>query len=505
VLTPNLNNFAIRTQKYIETMSSAKDIFENFKGLYRDLTQYQKVLHSVTGPSDNPNHYDNFIPSPFVHQYRKGAWYHHFSEKMPVTSVNDKSITFTANSRPHGLMHTDFCFQLPHIIFKEGYEGRWTHNIGSNAITTGTCLFNSVEIQTLTHIYFDFHTQTFTSADQHDSFQIDLGNIPSLTSFQKVLPRHTTSYTIPWFFSKNDATFFRLLYCSFLDKLSFNVEYKSALSDLLQIRNIETGELVPPSKFHNKLYVIEGSCPEKDNPFIGKPSMWGKYLYLSDVECNYHSCPPIEEAPRNVFDIDHVIVYESDEKKNLNYKARSDNLPPVLITKDKINSAYPAYIVYAAARNVKAYEQKYYSNYSTNANDHLEGYSPIDDVTLSPKTDLFLVKNIPSWRMERSDARRQFIRAPFEPGYIGWCGGVKANDPLIIPGHIWKEGQVKLNLKDTNPYHLANKLVNHDIDAEYQLIVVLVCSRRLTFTKYSRTEEERALPQSNASITIASE
>jgi hypothetical protein len=489
-------------------MSTQKDNVDVFKCLYNSLTGYQKSLHIASGPTGDPNHYDNQIPTPFVTQFRKGVWYLLFDEKLLPTLVSDNTYSFSTNMKPHGLLRTDISFQLPHIVFKDGHVGRWTHNVGSNAVASVVCEYNSSAIQKLTHIYFDFHTQTFTSSDQHDSYQTDLGNLPTLTHFQKVLPRHNTSYTIPWFFSKDDSTFFRLCYCSFMDRLNFIVIYRETLSKLLQIKQLTDddkdntdfeaakGTLIPHDNFTSDLYRIEGRVPKEADPPMPKPSMYGKYLYLSDVECQYNICPPIDEGPRNIFDIDEVIVFESDEKINLDYK----KLEKVLIKKENISSKHPAYIVYAGARNETAYSQNYYSNYSTNSHNHLLGYSPIEDVSISPQSEMNVVKDIPGWRMERSNARNQFVRAPFEAGYIGWSGGVKAKNNFIIPGNVWEKGSVKLNLKDTNPYHIKDNLAEHEPDTKYQLVVVLVCNRRLIFTKHPTTDAERGRPDTAAII-----
>ena len=417
-------------------------------------------------------------------------------------------MVFTANMKPHGLMRTDISFQLPHIVFKEGYEGRWTHNIGSNVIETISCQYNTNDLQKLTHIYFDFHTQTFTSANEHQSHQTDLGNLPTLTSFQKVLPRHNTSYTIPWFFSKDDASFFRLFFCSFMDRLTFNVVYRETLSKLLQVRKLGSmasdshsseskgDELVSHEAFTSDLFVIEGRTPKDADPPMPKPTMWGKYLFLSDDECRYNVCPPVEEGPRNIFDIDEIIVLESDEKPTIDYT----KMEKVLVKKENISTKHPAYIVYAGARNETAYSQKYYSNYSTNSRNHLEGYSPIEDYTISPQAEMHLVKELPGWRGERSNARHQFVRAPFEAGYVSWCGGVKANSHFIIPGNVWDKGSIKLNLRDTNPYHIKDNLAPHEPDNKYQLVIVLVCNRRLTFSKYPQNDLERTRPDTAAIV-----
>ena len=487
-------------------MSTQKDYVEVFKSLYDGLTSYQKVLHTASGPTDNPEHYDNQIPTPFNKQFSKGVWYFLFDEKLAISTTSDNVAKFTTNMKPHGLLRTNICFQLPHISFKEGHVGRWTHNVGSNAVASVSCKYNEAPIQTLTHIYFDFHTQTFTSSDQHDSYQADLGNLPTLTRFQKVLPRHNTSYSIPWFFSKDDSSFFRLCYCSFMDRLEFEVTYRDTLSKLLQIKQLsdnsnmdfETagGELVPHNNFTSDLYLIEGRTPKEMDPPMPKPSMWGKYIYLTDVECQYNICPPKDEGPRNIFDIDEILVFESDEKYKLNYMKQDNN--KVLAKKESISSKYPAYIVYAGIRNDTAYSQNYYSNYSTNSRDHLLGYSPVEDVTITPQSEMNVVKNVPGWKMERCNARDQFVRAPFEPGYIAWCGGVKAKSISIIPGNVWEKGSVKVNIRDTNPYHIQGNLGEHEPDTEYQLVVVLVCNRRLTFTRHPTTDVERGRPDTAA-------
>ena len=75
-------------------MSTSKESLEIFKTLYKGLTPYQKSLHTTNGPTDDPHHYDNQMPTPFNIQYRKGVWYFLFDEKLAPTLVSDNTYGF---------------------------------------------------------------------------------------------------------------------------------------------------------------------------------------------------------------------------------------------------------------------------------------------------------------------------------------------------------------------------------------------------------------------------
>jgi hypothetical protein len=173
---------------------------KDFNECKNSLTEFQKGIHNPGDTSLGINHPENKISTPFLNVPTKTTYFHHFKEKLPANlDVLTSKVIYTANSKYHGLSYVNLDQMLPYIKLKEGYEGRWIENIGSNIFKIGTVELNNQIIQTIDQTFNDFNLETMIIKDV--SYDKDLGNTSLLQNWSRETPSDITSFTIPWFYS----------------------------------------------------------------------------------------------------------------------------------------------------------------------------------------------------------------------------------------------------------------------------------------------------------------
>lgn len=464
-----------------------QDHHNTFETLKEKLTAYQRSLHFPEDEKENPDYPGNIIYTPFYAQYRKSTWYLHFPEKLGmITGSSEKHISYSVNHRPHGLLYTDLYQRLPSVIAEEGYEIKWTHNIGSNIAESITLEFNDDHLQSLDYIAIDMCFQSMLPEHKKKALPQLLGNIGILTEWNTALPSFTTIFPLPWFYAKNHASFFPLFYCGFLDRVVHRVNLRHYISELLLVRDAKTKM---PVKVSNKtIKLVDGSPPrDGEKMALPYPQMWGEYLYLTPLECDYNRCivlPKDGKSARpnmnkNVLYIEDVICIDS---KN----------PVALTTKypeEIVNTRFPVHAIGLVAQNKTAVDNKYYSNYSTNAENHFAGWSPICHTSFHHGNG-YLFKELPSAHTERGHAWHHYPSVPSEPGFNFWSLGVDPCDSSSPPPAIvLNNSRVEIKLDDTNPY-IALGMDEASAD-KYNIRLRLFINKRLTFKSFPLSDDKR--------------
>lgn len=418
-------------------------ISQEFDECQKNLTDFQKTLYAPGDPKLGVNHQQNKIYTPFYKSHSKISWSHHFSEKLPCSNIEIKSeMIFSANMKYHGLLYTTFDQELPSIRLKDGYTGRWVKNVGSKIINLGELRFNSQPLQTIDEMYNDYYIQCM--ADQ--SYDQDIGNIPSLQNWSQELPPYTTSFNLPWFYAERCSSYFPLLFCGYQDQLTHHYNLKRKISEIFEVKRND--EIVPfDSESIETVGSISGSSITS-NLLLPIPEMWGEYMLKADYECEHNRCEAISQIG-NTMIINDMISMDYEYQREKNFDDIKKNV----------------HTFFWSAKHVNSPDYSY------------RGDNPIRSTSIHTGK-LSIVDNIGSDKTSYKHPQKHFPRIPQDIGYNVWTCGMKAKDTYPIPGNtITSNGKVIINLKENS----------HDFIIKMRLIY----HKKLTFVSFPDSEEKR--------------
>lgn len=463
------------------TQIHPRNTFDNLKA---SLSDFQKTLHLPADTRKGKDDPGNLVYTVFFCQYRKATWYFHFPEQMESAANDDTCFTFKAKPQPHGLLFSDLCQRLPTIVCQDGYEARWTHNVGSNVMIEGIFMHNDVPLQHIDYVYNDMHGQCMIPEDQRKARAINIGNLAYLQNWSDELAPHDASFTMPWFYSSDFSSYFPLYLCGFLDRIDHRLTLRRMVNDLLLVRRAGTNTHV--SVDSKSIKSIDGKAPTGDALKLPMPTVWGEYLYLSDGECDYNrQCFAAAEKKdvqsHNILYIDDIIPCDEDNPVALGNT--------VMVKTE--SSGYPVHAFGWVAQNADAKEAKYYSNYSTNALDHASGWSPIAYSSLSLGSNGKVYEKLPSFRTERVHTPRHYPCMPEEPGYNFWALGAKAKDHNPKPGVVIKNGSLTVRLADMNPMIHLHRRRESPCGSNFYVRLRMTYTKRVVFSKFPPTEKDR--------------
>lgn len=447
----------------LQKMEDHKTVFRRLKENV-EKSSYQKDLHFSED--------DTAIRTHFLNIKRKETWSYRSNIKLDCQGdiSNPEVISYKVRSIPfHGLVYTALVQNLPHITAKEGYEICWCPNIGSNIVRECVFKVNDVEWQRLNSEYFDdYHGKICTDPDLDE----DLGNVSVLQDWGSEVPAYTTTFWIPWFYSLHTSKMFPLYFCGKEDNILHELHLRRNISQLLMIRNAETQEIVPFDESYIRVSHSSGGSGVTNPLQLAVPEMRGEYVFMSDMECEHNRCEESQaKFATQVFDIDNVKVFESDNIHTMNttVNIKIKDVP------------FPVHTIHWKAINLDAKKNNYLSNYTTNAENHSCGGNPIKWVTLSTPNGI-IFKNQEFYIGEKLVTKKNFKKRPKVAGYGGWTNAANAADPLYPkPGIKLDESELTFRLENTD-FPNTNT---------YKVNVQLVYTYRITIKDYPRNETER--------------
>jgi hypothetical protein len=437
-------------------MEDHKTIFRRLKDQV-DKSSYQKDLHF-----GNENE-ETSIRTQFLNMKRKETWSYRTNLKMDCVGdiSNPNFITYKVRVLPfHALRYTIAIQQLPSITAKPGYEISWCPNIGSNIIQNTCFKVNDVEWQSLNSEYFDDY---ISKIDTSSDLDWELGNIPELQNWNTSLPSYTTLFKIPWFYSSHTTKSFPLFKCGKEDNIVIESKLRRNLSELLRVRDVATQKEVGFDESY-----ITVSSPS----ILPVPEFRSDYVQMSDMECEHNRCDESKNKYSNhIYDIDNVKMVESDNIHVLNttVNIKIKDMP------------FPVHTIHWKAVNLDAKNNNYLSNYSTSAEEHTLGGSPIKWISLSTPNGI-IFKNQDAYIGEKIIPKMHFNKVPKYPGYGCWTNATDACDVLYPKSGI--------NLNDSE---LTFRLENNDFPSgcNFRIVIQLVYTYRITIKDYPKTEAER--------------
>ncbi len=439
-------------------MEDHKTVFKRLKDLV-EKSSYQKDLHF----SDESKEEETLIRTHFLNIKRRETWAYRCNLKLDCNGdiSNPSNISYRVRTLPyHGLIYTILVQKLPVVKAAPGFEIRWCPNVGSNIVKQAEFQVNDYVWQTLDSVYFDNYHSKICTTDK-ETLHRDLGNTEELQSWGSELPAATTFFRIPWFYSSHSSKMFPLYYCGKEDRIEHILTLRRNLKDLIMIRSVDTGEMIP----------FDEACISSTTFELQAPEMRGDYVMMSDMECEHNRCNE-SRYNNDVFDIDNVRSIVSDN-------VVSNNSTTSIKIKDM---PFPVHTIHWNAENVDASNYNYLSNYSTCIENHKEGQNPIKCVSLTcPQGILF--KNLESYVSDRIIPSNHFNKVPEFPGYGTWTNATYGADPLYPkPGIKLDEGELTFRVEDSE---------NLESKTKYRLHARVVHTYRVTFKDYPKNEAER--------------
>lgn len=437
-------------------MEDHKTVFNRLKTLV-EKSQYQRDLHFSEDKEE-----ETLIRTHFLNIKRRETWSYQNNLKLECSGdiSNPSRIFYKVRTVPyHGLLYTVLIQRLPAIKAAKGFEIRWCPNIGSNVVKNADFQVNDTVWQSLDSSYFDdYHAKI--SNEPKEVLAKNLGNTPDLQEWSSELPASMTFFRIPWFYSLHTSKMFPLYYCGKEDRIEHILTLRRSLRELIMIRSISTGEMIP----------FDEACLNVQSLELPAPEMRGEYVMMSDMECEHNRCSS-SKYHTEVFDIDNVksIVTDNPIRANTSVSLKIKDMP------------FPVHTIHWKAENFTASSLNYLSNYSSNPLDHTKGQNPIKTVSLTcPQGILF--KNVESYVSDLIIPSNHFNRIPDHPGYGCWTNAVAAADPLYPkPGIKLDGGELTFRVEDEDPEN-TNK---------YHIQVRVVYTYRVSFKDYPKTESER--------------
>lgn len=179
---------------------------------------------------------------------------------------------------------------LPEIRTRQGYQARWTKNIGHNLIEEAFLQFNDLIINKLTSASIDFWTAFTVSASKRNGYDNMIGNIDPLTDPYRVpgavitvnqsavLPAHPLNVPLPFYFTHETTDSIPQAAAPFND-IRVSIKFRG-LQNLLIIDELATDS--PGNTF------VRNTCATTDLSLIencgtirlGKVEIWAHYAVI---------------------------------------------------------------------------------------------------------------------------------------------------------------------------------------------------------------------------------
>ena len=435
-------------------------------------SKVQTEMHLPTGKKGDINDIKNVLYSAHQRGKQKTLWYQSSWESMTDRNVptNPELVTYKSKIFPYHSLHRSLLSTLtPEIKAKEGYEIRFCDDLFINMIKEFRLSFNDTEIQYGNDKFLSFNLKL---RKDWDTIFREVGNRETLVSWSDTLKSEFISIYLPWCYSKDKSDAFPLNLCGQSDRLEHIIEFNLKLSNLILVREVESGNLL---EFDRSFIEVSGNLES-----IPIPEMEGLYTTLTSKECEYINCIKDEDNGNKEYFSESIYYIEDENETTLGKK--------VHLKIDPKNN-YPVNTIFWGALNVTLSENEKNSVYHFIENDEL--YSPVKTTKIESSVGTVL-ENKSSYKTEKGYSSSQFERIPGVPGFNLWKNSVlQKDDPRkFLPGIKFNSGSLIMTLNE------KTKTSNN----KYLAFCILCHYKKFLFTNYPKTQEERL--HKGATITL---
>lgn len=426
-------------------------------------SKVQEEMHLPTGKKNDMNDQKNILYSVHQRGKQKTLWYQSSWESMTDQNVptNPELVTYKSKIYPYHSLHRSLISTLtPKITVKEGYEIRFCDDLFINMVKEFRLVFNDTELQYGNDKFLSFNLKL---RQDWDTVSKEIGNRETLTSWSDCLKSEFISMYLPWCYSKDKSDSFPLNLCGQSDRLEHVIEFNLKLSNLLLIRETESGNLV---EFDRSLIQVSNN-----SDIIPIPEMEGLYTTLTSKECEYINCIKDEDNGNKEYFAESIYYVEDENETTLGKK--------VHLKIDSKNN-YPVDTIFWGAVNLTLSEKEKNSIYHYLEEDEM--YSPIKTTKIESSIGTVL-ENKSSYKTERGYSSSQFARIPSIPGFNLWKNSVLRNDDprKFLPGIKFNSGSIVMTLDDKKK----------SLNDKYLAFCILCHCKKFLFTNYPKNQNER--------------
>ena len=440
----------------------------------KTFSEFQKKLHTGDGK----------VTLRFQLEVKRVSWGVNVTEKVEGTDSENPDghqVIYSINHKFDYLMWNYLQFEVPAVKVPEKFRGKvqicWTPNLFHNMIKEAHFREDSESIQRIDQVWLDVHAQNFIKGDFRKMYMAKAGNIRALTEWNDVLPR--MSLKLPqsqWMYGKRRQIAFPLFLCR-ESSIDHQYLFNLSASSLLRVRARENSE-DPWQYIDFQPKFVTGL---KADGRLPTPEMFARYAMITDIEKQWIK----DHGSKEIYYDDVVSIDEDTEYRY------GDN--PNLV----LDTTYPCKAAFFHAENQRARGSRYMSNYTTDSEDHMEGWNPIVSAGLSYGSD----KRVPHLPSDSFDFIEPFFgldTIASEPGYNVMI--LSFDLPSVygdVGSSLFSQKSPKLNIKlnktvlyeddgsyDDNADIMVSEIIKKkpSDDTTFKIRIRLVVQRRLEFT-----------------------
>ncbi len=407
------------------------------------LTLFQKELHYPDKDRD-PNEESNRVNSRFSCTIEKNAWSTHTKAKMPH-SAEEGEVIYTASKKFDVLFKSEIHINLLPIKVKDKYKKRiqicYPHNLGHNICYKGELKIDDDHQESIDSVWMDINSQFYmkSGAGKRNHYNRMVGNLPCLEEWNKELPGIKLIVPQPYSYSRNTRVALRTLRSS-MNTITHHYKLRNKIHEILRMR-VKKEKCKGWVEIPCKLAYLDIPENAKEIPI---PELWARYALMTDEERDWHKSidPQTGEPIKHVIYTEDIVIATSNNPTSL---GSTDVIP--------LHCKVPCKALFWVAQDIKAIENRNFSNYTTNTDDLFKGWNPCAKVDLK-YGGAYRVEKLSHEHFDLSEVWDFFPSAPAEFGYNGYVFGYEPTtlnaDTAIVLEPL--NASISIRLADTDPF-----------------------------------------------------
>lgn len=379
-------------------------------------------------------------------QYKKVCWYSSPLEQLKSTPDGD-TLTYDANMNHHFLLYTYLIFKTIEVTVRPEYRNKvrvkMTHNLGHNMIKNAELIFRDMPIQSFDNFYLDATAQynMAEGAGKREAYEAGLGNIQYLEQWSHYLPEIDLGFLQPWFYAAESHSAFPLFRAAKnKDQLQHRYDFRLHIKDLLCVQLLdENDNWVNLSDIYPKDTTDYAEALKKylqcKKDKLENPKLMGRYVDTTNGFINAILTKPAIYYIRTMDAI-------TGETVELGTTSKID-----------LSSTSPSVALYWMAENAQSSDWNNHSNYSTNAENSLDGQDPITTTTLTYEGRK-VFSDLSSLHFNIISSQKHFPSCPNEIGYHAYSFCDNLSNLAADVGPVFNNLSAALSIKIDRSLHI---------------------------------------------------
>ncbi len=396
-----------------------------------------------------------------IHQItkQKTAWYLSGWKSMPAQNVptNPELVTYRSKIYPyHGLHRSLLTTVTPEIRAADGYQICFCENPFINMVKEFRWSFNDTE-------FYGGNTKSLKIA-LHKSglwgskLSEAVGNTSQLIEWNYILPSQKLAMYMPWSYAKDKSDYFPLQLCGSNDNLSHIIEFNLEISNLILVREVESGDIV---RFHPDMVEVVGNLER-----IPIPEMEGLYSSLPKDTCKHNIC--VGDDGKEPIYYAHSLYYLEEEneipfgkKGTIKFDSKKNQ---------------PVNRIEWGTVNVKESDISHDLVFTSS------GVTPVKKTSLDTSVETFF-RDVDSFKTE--EAYDLLTDEPYLPGISVWKNSVllREDGRKFVPAVLFNGGNMSITLRERRS--------SDPEGARFLVFAILHYITEIRFTSFPKTQEER--------------